>query len=210
MSRGKFIVLEGPDGSGKSTQAALLVKALGARGVAVEHLRDPGGTAVGDRIREILLAGRVVDRTAEVFLFLASRAQLAAERILPALEAGRTVVCERFTLSTVVYQGAATEIAADAAAMDRLRATVSLSAAGAVPDLLLVLDVDPSVGLGRKEGPAGLDRIERRGEPYQRRVRDGYLAEARRVPGAVVIPPGPVEATHRRVLAAVERVLAGA
>jgi len=207
---GRFLVLEGPDGSGKTTQASLLVKALEARGNRVEHLRDPGGTAAGDAIRDLLLGGHALDRATETFLFLASRAQLVAERIRPALAAGRTVVCERFTLSTVVYQGAATEIAGDPGAMARLRAAVEASACGAVPDLVLVLDVDPGVGLGRKEeGARPLDRIERKGAGYQRRVREGYLAEAGRVPGAVVLPPGSVEETHRRILAAVDGVSRG-
>ncbi len=210
MSRGTFIVLEGPDGSGKSTQAALLVKALAERGLAVDHLRDPGGTPVGDAIRGILLGPSAVHRAAETFLFLASRAQLVAERVRPALDAGRVVVCERFTLSTVVYQGCATEIASDPAAMERLRASVALSADGIAPDLLVVLDVSPEEGLGRKAGgPGGPDRIERKGAAYQARVREGYLAEARRLTGAVVVPPGTPEETRRRVLAAAEGVLGG-
>jgi dTMP kinase len=207
VATGKLIVLEGPDGSGKSTQAALLVRALEGKGAAVTHLRDPGGTEVGDRIRDLLLRGLAMDATTELFLFLASRARLVAEKIRPALEAGRVVICERFTMSTVVYQ----VLAADrrpAGVEDGLRAAVALSALGLVPDVVIVLDVDPGTGLGRKEGPAGLDRIERRGPEFQRRVREGYLAEARRDPRAVPIPPGTPEETHRRVLAEAERVLA--
>ncbi len=184
------------------------MKALEGRGLPVDHLRDPGGTAVGDSIRAILLGGHAVDRTAETFLFLASRAQLVAERVRPALAGGRVVVCERFTLSTIVYQGAATEIGADAPAMERLRTIVESSACGVAPDLVLVLDVEPAVGLGRKEGGAKpLDRIERKGADYQRRVREGYIAEARRIARAVVVPAGGVEETHRRVLAAAEEAL---
>lgn len=203
-------MLEGPDGSGKSTQAGLLVKALEGRGVSVEHLRDPGGTAAGDAIRGILLGGHALDRAAETFLFLASRAQLVAERIRPALAAGRTIVCERFTLSTVVYQGAAAGLAGDAAAMERLRSTVEVSAGGVVPDLWIVLDVDPDLGIGRKgRGAEPLDRIERKGPEYHRAVREGYLAEARRIPGALIVPPGSPTETHRRILAAVDGVTRG-
>lgn len=209
MTKGLFIVLEGPDGSGKSTQAARLAEALRGRGVAVDLVRDPGGTAAGEEIRRILLGGGPLDRAAETLLFLASRAQLVAERIRPALEAGRTVVSERFSLSTLVYQGAATDRAGDAGEMDRLRAGVALAAAGVAPDLVLVLDVDPAAGLARK-GAAGSspDRIEERGEEFQRRVRSAYLAESRRDPRALVVPPGTEEETHRRVLAAVEPLLA--
>ena len=203
-------MLEGPDGSGKSTQARLLAEALAKRGLSVDHLRDPGGTHLGDGIRALLLDGTSMEPAAETFLFLASRAQLVAERIRPALAAGRVVLCERFTMSTVVYQGAAGAFGGDAAAMERHRATVESSALGVRPDLVAVLDVDPSVGLGRKGAPAGHDRIERKGPEYQRRVREGYLAEAKRAAGAIVIPPGPVEETHRRVLAAAEGILGGA
>lgn len=181
------------------------MKALSDRGAAVDHLRDPGGTAAGDAIRSLLLGGLALDRSAETFLFLASRAQLVAERIRPALAAGRTVVCERFTLSTVVYQGVAAGLPPDGPALERLRATVALSAGDVVPDLVVVLDVEADLGLGRKgAGDRPLDRIERKGADYHRAVREGYLAEARRVPGAVIVPPGTVEETHRRVLAAVD------
>jgi len=210
VSRGAFIVLEGPDGAGKSTQAALLVENLRAEGRGVDHLRDPGGTAAGDRIREILLAERALDPAVEIFLFLASRAQLVAERIRPALAAGRVVVCERFTLSTVVYQGRAADPPPAPAALERLRETVRLSALGVEPDLVLVLDVDPGTGLGRKDAGARLDRIESRGEGFQGRVRRGYLEEAPLWRGAEVLPPATVEVTARRVREAAGRVLPGA
>ncbi len=203
VSNGRFIVLEGPDGSGKSTQAARLAGSLRGAGREVEHLRDPGGTEVGDRIREWLLHAGHLDRTVETFLFLASRAALVAERIRPALAAGRVVLCERFTMSTVVYQGRAAEPPLEGAALEALRATVAASAAGVEPDLVLVLDVEPGTGLARKEGSRGLDRIERRGEEFQARVRAGYLAEARLLGRARVIPPGPLEETAARVEAVV-------
>jgi len=207
VERGAFLVLEGPDGSGKSTQAGLLVRALRERGRTVEHLRDPGGTEAGEKIRAVLLGEGRLDRRTETHLFLAARAQLAAERIRPALDAGSVVVCERFTLSTVVYQGAAAE-GVDGPALDRLRAAVALAAEGTEPDLVLVLDVDPARGLARKDaGGAERDRFEKRGEEFQRRVREAYLAEARRDPRAVVIPPGGPEETHARVLAEAERCL---
>jgi dTMP kinase len=209
VPRAIFVVLEGPDGSGKSTQAGLLAGALRERGRSVEHLRDPGGTAAGDAIRALLLGGNPLDRLAETHLFLAARAQMIAERLLPALAAGRDVVCERFTLSTVVYQGAATDLARDRDAMDRLRAAVAHAAGDLVPDLEFLLDVAPAEGLRRKGGAGPLDRIEGRGEEYQARVRAGYLAEAARRNHVRVIPPGPPEATAALLRAAVEERLRG-
>jgi dTMP kinase len=199
MTEGGFIVLEGPDGSGKSTQARLLVETLRARGETVDHLRDPGGTAAGDAIRAVLLGGIPLDRATETFLFLASRAQLVAEKIRPALAAGRTVVCERYFHSTIVYQGVAAGL--EGAALDRLRSLCEASADGVLPTLLIVLDVDPESGL-RRIGEAGrpLDRIERLGPDHQRRVREGYL----RIPGARLVPPGTQDEVRRAVLAAVE------
>ncbi len=208
MSEGRFIVLEGPDGSGKSTQAALLVTALRDRGLPVDHLRDPGGTAAGDAIRAVLLGGIPMDRATETFLFLASRAQLVAERIRPALAAGRVVVCERYFHSTLVYQGLAADVAPDA--LERLRAAVEASADGVLPDLVLVLDVDPAAGLRRiGDGGRALDRIERRGPDFQHRVREGYLRAVGLYPGARLVPPGPVEEVHRAILAAAAEVLRG-
>jgi dTMP kinase len=208
MNEGKFIVLEGPDGSGKSTQARLLVEALRKRGLAVDHLRDPGGTAAGDAIRSVLLGGIPLDRTTETFLFLASRAQLVVETIRPALSAGRVIVCERYFPSTLVYQGLAAGLPADALAL--LRTVVEASADGVLPDALLVLDVEEGAGLRRiaEEGRA-LDRIERKGPAYQALVRDGYRWVVANCPGARAVPAGSVEEVHRAVLAIVEETLRG-
>ena len=208
MSEGKFIVLEGADGSGKSTQARLLAEALRRRGLPVDHLRDPGGTAGGDAIRSVLLGGIPLDRATEAFLFLASRAQLVAEKIRPALAAGRVIVCERYFPSTLVYQGLAAGLSADALA--RLRTVVEASADGVLPDALLVLEVEEGAGLRRiaAEGRA-LDRIERKGAAYQALVRDGYRWVVANCARARAVPAGPVEEVHRTVLALAEEALRG-
>lgn len=208
MTEGKFIVLEGPDGSGKSTQARLLVEALRGRGIPVDHLRDPGSTGAGDAIRALLLGGVPLDRTTETFLFLASRAQLVAERIRPALAAGRWVVCERYFPSTLVYQGHAAGVTGEA--LDRLRSAVEASADGVLPDLLLVLDVDPEAGL-RRIGAEGrpLDRIEKKGVDHQRRVRAGYAAVVAAYAGTRLVPAGSAEEVRAAVLRAVEGIPGG-
>jgi dTMP kinase len=212
MSEGKFIVLEGPDGSGKSTQARLLVEALGKRGHPVEHLRDPGGTPIGEAIRRIVLDHESLARSAELFLFLAARAQLVAERIRPALEGGRIVICERFVASTFCYQVFPDPPAIDTAYLRNMFAIVRNSAGDLVPDLTVLLDVPPSVGLSRKatDGPeATLDRIERRGEGFQEKVQAGYrwLREQDLIPGLVTVPPGTVDETRAKVLQLVVGVL---
>ena len=195
-ARGKFLVLEGPDGSGKSTQAKLLGEALSAKGLPVERTREPGGTPLGEKLRALLLdeKGPEIGARAELFLFMAARAQIVESVIMPALEAGRVVVSDRFLLSSVVYQGLAGSVpAGEVEAMGR-SATMGL-----VPDLTIVIDVDTETGLART-GKA--DRIERRGRTYLERVRQGFLSLAHRNPNRVVIVDGTqsVEEVHREVM----------
>jgi dTMP kinase len=201
---GRFVVLDGPDGSGKSTQAALLCESLAKEGRAVELTREPGGTPLGERIREMLLSneGPGISARAELFLFMAARAQLVEEIVVPALEAGRTVVSERFLLSSVVYQGLAGGVPAGEVEVIGRSAT-----GGLVPDLTIVLDVDAETGLSRL-GRA--DRIEMRGRSYHERVRQGFLSLARRDPSRIVVVDGsrPVEEVRQEILKRVRDALA--
>ncbi|MBR6023093.1 MAG: dTMP kinase [Kiritimatiellae bacterium] len=185
MTRGRFITFEGPEGAGKSTQAALLISRLESRGLEVVYTREPGGTRLGEAIRNILqynAAGEPPCPESEVLLFEASRAQLVRGLILPALERGAWVVCDRFADSTTAYQGAGRDFPVE------LMETLNRFAIGpAVPDLTLLLDVNVSLGLQRcekrKHGqPAPLDRIESEALSFHERVRQGYLALARRHP----------------------------
>jgi dTMP kinase len=176
MARGFFISLDGLDGTGKSTQCRLLEDWLRQRGCTVTLCSDPGGTAVGDVLRDVLLGQRhEISLPCEALLFMASRAQLVAEVIRPALEAGHAVITDRFTLANVVYQG-------HAGGLDpqTLWEVGRLATGGLEPDLTIVLDLPVEQALARRNRPA--DRFESRDGGYQARVRAGFLAEAKRDP----------------------------
>lgn len=186
MTRGKLITLEGPEGAGKSTQAAMLISKLEARGLEVVYSREPGGTRLGESIRGILqfnAAGEAPCAESEVLLFEASRAQLVRHFIRPALERGAWVICDRFADSTTAYQGFGRGFPVE------LMETVNGFAIGeTVPDLTLLLDVNVSLGLQRcakrtAGGGAEKDRIESEALEFHERVRQGYLELAKRNPG---------------------------
>jgi dTMP kinase len=179
MARGLFLSLDGIDGTGKSTQCRLLMDWLRGRGLDVVQCADPGGTAVGSALRDILLNHRgEMTPACEALLFMASRAQLVAEVIRPALDAGRVVVCDRFLLANVVYQGYGGGID-----VDQLWQVGRLSTGGLEPDLTLVLDLPLEAALRRRNREP--DRMERKAAGYHRRVREGFLSEARRRPDRV-------------------------
>ena len=146
---GRFITLEGPEGAGKTVLARRLAEALAGRGHTVRLTREPGGTPLGERVRAMLLersAGDLaIDARADALLFNAARAQLVAEVIRPALEAGEVVLCARFADSTLAYQGYGAGLP-----IDELRAIAEVATGGLAPDLTVLLDVDPEVGLRRK------------------------------------------------------------
>jgi dTMP kinase len=176
---GLFLVLDGPDGGGKTTQAARLVAWLEGAGLDVVTCRDPGGTTLGERAREILLARDAVPISlrAEMLLYMASRAQLVDEVIAPALADGRVVVSDRYLLANIVYQGSAGGL------MEEEIALVGMVAIGGLlPDLTLVLDIAPEAAAARVGPPR--DRIEDRPLFYHERVRAGYLTAARGTAGA--------------------------
>ena len=200
--RGPFIVLEGADGCGKSTQAARLALRLGSTGREVLHLRDPGSTPLAEGVRGLLLdaaTGQVGVR-AETFLYMAARAQLAEEIVIPALARGACVVCERWTLSTEVYQGLAGGLGVAA-----VRELAGLAEAGAAPDLTLVLDVAGAGALDRLVGAP--DRMESKGAAFHARVATGYRELAAGRPGCVVLPPGDVESVAAAVWEAVRALV---
>lgn len=170
-----FWVLEGMDGSGKSTQAELLVQGLEEAGHAPLHLREPGSTGLGEGLRRMLLdADREHwDPRSEALLFFAARNELLRAEIAPALDAGRDVVCERFTPSTMAYQGQEDGLDAWILALDRLVVPPELQ-----PHGVLVLDLDPATSFARTSVEQVPDGFEQRGVAFQERVRQGYLAYA--------------------------------
>jgi dTMP kinase len=187
---GRFIVFDGPDGSGKSTQFARFAAACREAGVAVCEVREPGGTEIGEQIRQILLdpANHEMDLRCEMLLYMASRAQLVAQTIRPALERDELVLADRFISSTLAYQGTAGGIGIDA-----IEQVGEVALCGAVPDLVVVFDVDERTAAARLAGTsrhtklAGAieptlfsDRMERKGVEFHRRVRRGYLDQAER------------------------------
>lgn len=187
---GVFITLEGPDGAGKSTLAKIVADRLRTEGFEIAAVRDPGGTPLGDRIRSLLLdrSDLSISLRAEMFLYMASRAQLVDDVIAPALAAGKVVICDRFLLSNVVYQGYAGGL--EVAEIWRIGRTATR---GLTPDLTLVIDVPREIA--RKRVSGSRDRIEDRDEAYKERVRDGFLAAARGEAGF----PGELTGTIRLI-----------
>jgi dTMP kinase len=184
--RGFLITFEGVEGSGKTTQAQLLVDYLRANDLKVVFSREPGGTEIGERIREILLDPGLkgMHGLTELFLYLASRNQLTREKIIPALQTGQIVVLDRYADSSVAYQGYGRELGARL--VSRLN---KLATAGLKPDLTILVDLPVMTGQMRKVAER-LDRLEQEGIEFHKRVRAGYLKLARRAAGRCKVVDG--------------------
>jgi len=192
---GRFIVLDGPDGCGKTTQTKLLTQRLQVEGVPTNNFRDPGDTTIGEKIRQILLNPEhiAMSTQTEVLLYMAARAQLWQEKIAPSLRDKKCVVLDRWVSSTCAYQGHAGGFG-----MHNVIKVAADCLARLWPDLTIILDADPEVCAGRL--PAKLDRIEAKPREYHQKVREGFLTLAREQKNFFVVDAsGDIETVHERV-----------
>ena len=205
VRRGSLVVLEGGEGSGKSRLQGALAECLVADGVRVVATREPGGTPLGEDIRNLILADRSVDDAlAELLLFEAARAHLVREIIRPGLEAGALVLCDRFVASSIAYQGAGRGIGREV--VERAN---EIATGGLVPDLTLLLDLPVEVGLARRSSGGGENHFDRETLAFHERVRAAYLELARESPDAwrVIDASQPFEDVSAAATAAVRVVL---
>ncbi len=199
---GKFIVLDGPDGCGKSTQAKLLSEWLQKQDIPTVSFRDPGDTDIGEKIRQVLLSPEhnTMDTRTELLLYMASRAQLWAERIAPALEENKCVVLDRWLSSTCAYQGHAGGFG-----MDKVIKIATDCLERVWPDLTIILDIDPKIGLTRLQRE--FDRIEQKGDGYHQRVREGFLQLAEQQKNFIVVDAiGDIKTVHKKILQLISEV----
>lgn len=200
--KGKFIVLDGGDGCGKSTQAELLSKWVEEQGVSVASFRDPGTTEIGEKIRNILLdiAHEKMTANTEMLLYMAARAQLWAEEIEPALEQGKCVIMDRWISSTFAYQGYAGKLG-----MEKVLQVAEHSLERIWPEVTIVLDVDTETATSRMDRE--LDRMEQKGKEFHAKVREGFLKLADLGQDVTVIDATQtIEAIHEQVVAAVKEI----
>lgn len=198
---GRFITIEGGEGSGKSTQISLLKNALEEQNISHILTREPGGEAGAEAIRELLVTGDKSrwDALAETLLFSAARVQHIARLIRPALAEGKWVICDRFVDSTRVYQGVGKGVSKSM--VDELH---RLTLGNFMPDCTIILDIDPQVGVGRAKGRQGHEtRFEEMDMAFHQQVRDGFLAIAKEEPGRchVIDASQPVEVIHAQIMA---------
>ena len=183
MSKGYFITFEGPDGCGKTTQIELVKEYLSSKGFDIVLTREPGGTPISEKIRAILLDpdNKEESGVTEALLYAASRAQHVAEKIKPALEEGKVVLCDRFMDSSLAYQAYARGLGEDVISINMF------AIQGCSPDLTIFLDLDPEIGQKRQVERGKLDRLEQEGLSFQKKVYDGYQQLIKKYPDRIKV-----------------------
>lgn len=204
--KGIFITIEGGDGSGKSTQIDLLMSYFDEHGFKVLLTREPGGTPISEKIRAVILDSNnmEMDNMTEVLLYAAARAQHVAEFIKPSIEQGKVVICDRFVDSSVVYQGYARGVGIDAVEDINSYATLGL-----IPDLTILLDLPPDLGLFRKKNQQALDRLELESDAFHLKVNEGYRLLAKRHQNRILTVDATksIEDIHQIILEAIKALL---
>ncbi|NMA83598.1 MAG: dTMP kinase [Epulopiscium sp.] len=200
---GWFITMDGPDGSGKSTQIQLLQQALQNQGYEVIVTREPGGTAIGEQIRSIILDVNNIEMhgMTEAILYAAARAQHVKELIEPALREGKVVLCDRFLDASIAYQGVARGLG-----VDTIEGINAYATGGLEPDITFFIDINPMVGLQRKKDQEELDRLEKETLDFHQKVYEGYIALWEKYPSRIqrVFGEHSIEEIHNQIIKIVE------
>lgn len=202
MKKALFVTFEGGEGSGKSSHIRYVVSWLRKKGLKVACFREPGSTKTGEKIRRILLYSREeLAPLTELLLYLSARLQLITQKLKKAFLEYDVVICDRFSDSTLVYQGYALGLG-----FKKIKPWVEFFSLGVKPDITFVLDIEPHLGLKRIQSPR--DRIERRGFEFHQKLREGYRILARREPGRIkIIPSYKKEEARTKILSYIEKCL---